>query len=107
LQGPGLLIVAPLIVCFFAGGAVLSIVLSRAELVPAWNPWLHAAALGAAVGGGALASAGLVLGRIVGLTVLALFSVPQVLAGFAVRLQPDNSVGFSRAPVRATVPPAS
>jgi hypothetical protein len=100
MQGPGLLIVAPLIICFFAGGAVLSIALGRAGMVPAWNPWLHACALLAAAGGGALASEGLVSARIVGLTVLALFSAPQVWLGLAiarapssVRLKPDATTG--------------
>lgn len=84
MQGPGLLIVAPMIVCFFAGGAMLSIALRRAGRVPALNPWLHVCAVGAAIGGGALASAGFVPARLVGLTVLALFSAPQVWAGLAI-----------------------
>jgi hypothetical protein len=83
MQGPGLLIVAPLIACFFAGGAAMSIALAHARIVPAWHPWLHVLALAAAAGGGALASAGVVPPRIVGLTVLALFSAPQFLAGLA------------------------
>jgi hypothetical protein len=48
MQGPGLLLLAPLILCFFVGGAWLSVALARAGIVPRWNPLLHGAAVGVA-----------------------------------------------------------
>jgi hypothetical protein len=92
MQGPGLLLLAPLILCFFVGGAWLSVALARAGIVPRWNPLLHGAAVGVAGVGGALASAGLVSPRIVGLAFLALVSAAQVAVGVAL---------WRRAPGRA------
>jgi hypothetical protein len=83
MQGPGLVLLAPMILSFFAGGAALSIAFARAGIVSRWNPALHLAALAVAVAGGALASAGLMSARAVGLAVLALFSAPQCLVGVA------------------------
>ena len=83
MQGPGLVLLAPLLVSFFAGGAVLSVAFARAGLVSRWNPRLHLVALAIAVIGSALASAGVLSARFVGLTTLACFSAPQALIGVA------------------------
>jgi hypothetical protein len=83
MQGPGLVLLAPLLLSFFIGGAVLSIAFARAGIVSKWNPWLDLAALVVAVAGGALASSGVVPARAVGLTVLGLFAAPQVHCGVA------------------------
>lgn len=84
MQGPGLLLLAPLLVCFFAGGIGLSLVLRRAALVPRANPHLYTAALATAVVGGTLAAAGLVPARAVGLAALGLVAAAQAWAGLAV-----------------------
>ncbi len=54
MQGPGLLLLAPLIVCFFIGGGWLSFALAKAGVVARGNPRLHLLALGVAVVGGVL-----------------------------------------------------
>jgi hypothetical protein len=87
MQGPGLVLLAPLILGFFVGGAWLSIAAARAGVVPRWNPWLHAIALVTALAGRALASAGLVPPRIAGLTVLAIFAAAQIHVGLALLRQ--------------------
>jgi hypothetical protein len=89
MQGPGLLIVAPLIVCFFAGGAVLSIALARAGVVPAWNPWLHVRARCRSRRRRAGVRGTRPPEDRVGLTVLALFTAPQVWAGLAIARGPS------------------
>jgi len=84
MQGPGLWILAPMIVCFFAGGAGLAIVLARAGAVSSWNGWLHGVALLIGVLGAAVASAGILNSRVVGLAVLSAVSAAQIWTGLAV-----------------------
>lgn len=90
MQGQGLMLLAPLILSLFVGGAVLSIALARAGVVSRWNPWMHAIAMAAAVIGGALASSGLVPARVVGLAFLAVVAASQVWVGMV--LQQRRSV---------------
>lgn len=85
MQGPGLRLIAPLIACFFAGGACLSIALGRAGVVTRRNAHLHGLALVIAVAGGAIASAGLVPARTVGLAVLGVVSLAQIQVGLVLR----------------------
>jgi hypothetical protein len=81
MQGPGLALLGPLLLAFFAGGAWLSIAAARAGLVPRWNPWLHAIAIGVAIAGGASAKAGIGSPRIAGLAMLAIVSAAQIQVG--------------------------
>ncbi len=83
MQGPGLLLLAPLIACFFLGGGGLSFALSQVRVVSPWNFRLHGIALVVAVAGGALASKGLAPPRAVGLVTLGIVSATQVWVGGA------------------------
>jgi hypothetical protein len=83
MQGPGLLLLAPLIACFFIGGGALSVALARAGVVARGNARLHLLAVGVAVVGGAMASRGLLPPRAVGLTALGIVSVAQAWLGAA------------------------
>jgi hypothetical protein len=77
MQGPGPLLLAPLILCFFAGGGALSRALARAGVVPRANFHLH----GVALAGGALARLSVLLSRAVGPALLALVSGAQAWLG--------------------------
>ena len=81
MQGPGLLMIAPLILAFFAGSIWLSVALARAAVVPRWHPRLYALALAVIVAGGALASAGANAPRAVGLSMLAVIAAAQAQLG--------------------------
>ena len=83
MQGPGLVLLAPMILSFFIGGAGLSFALARRDVVSRWNPRLHGAAVAVAVIGGAMASAGLMPARVVGLAALGLVSAAQIGIGMA------------------------
>jgi hypothetical protein len=83
MQGPGLRLLAPLILCFFVGGAWLSLALWRRGDVSRANPWCHAAAVAVAVAGGLSAARGLVPPRAVGLVALGLVAGAQLWAGLA------------------------
>jgi hypothetical protein len=83
MQGPGLLMLAPLLASFFAGGWLLSLASARARVVPRWNVWLYPIAFAVAIAGGRLAAAGLVEGRLVGLAMLGLVSAAQAWVGAA------------------------
>ena len=83
MQGPGLLLVAPLILSFFVGGAWLSVAFARLAIVPWTNVWTHAAAVGIALLGTMGATAGILSARTVGLAVLGAISVAQGWAGAA------------------------
>jgi hypothetical protein len=83
MQGPGLLMIAPLILAFFAGSIWLSVALARAAVVRRWHPWLYALALAVVVAGGALASAGAIAPRTVGLSMLAVIAAAQAHVGVA------------------------
>jgi len=67
MQGPGLLLIAPLIVSFFAGSVLLSIALTKSGTASTAAVYMHLAALGLAVLGGIGASRGIVSSRAVGL----------------------------------------
>jgi hypothetical protein len=84
MQGPGLLLLAPMILSFFAGGAMIAFALVNAGAVSRWNLRLHAVALLAAAAGGAMASSGVVPARAVGLAVLACVAGGQMWSGAAV-----------------------
>jgi hypothetical protein len=119
MQGPGLVIVAPLIVSFFAGGAMLSRALAAADVVSRWNARLHGLALGVAILGGAAASAQLVSARLVGLVVLGLVAAAQAWIGLALSRRTARPIRWRRlasavvlvvsaaAPLRASSPMAS
>jgi hypothetical protein len=83
MQGPGLALLAPLLLSFFAGGAVLSVALVRVGAVSRWNAGLHFIAVAVAAIGGWLASGQLMSPRLVGLTVLAFVSAAQAWVGIA------------------------
>jgi hypothetical protein len=83
MQGPGLLLLAPLIACFFIGGAWLSSALARAGVVASGNARLYLGALGIVMVGGLLASRGWVPARVVGLTALGVISGLQIGLGIA------------------------
>jgi hypothetical protein len=83
MQGAGLLYIAPLILCFFAGSAVLALGFARAGTAPRACAWLLAAALGLALVGGPLASGNPGAARAVGLGVLGLVGGSQAWLGLA------------------------
>jgi hypothetical protein len=82
MQGPGLRLVEPFILGFFAGGILLSIAFAKSGAVSKASAYMYPIALGIAVVGGPAASAGFLPSRIVGLSVLAAVSISQVLIGF-------------------------
>lgn len=92
MQGPGLMLLAPLIVCFFLGGGGLSLAFANARVVSPWNFRLHLIAIAVAVGGGLLAGQGLIPPRAVGLTTLGIVSAAQAWIG--VCLIQKHSGGF-------------
>jgi hypothetical protein len=83
MQGPGLILLAPLIASFFAGGATLSAALSRVGVVSSWNARLHGLALAFVLSAGALAALHLVPPRAVGLGYLGVVSGAQAWAGMS------------------------
>ncbi|HRH46003.1 MAG TPA: hypothetical protein PKY82_30450 [Pyrinomonadaceae bacterium] len=83
MQGPGLILLAPLILCFFLGGGGLSWIFSKNRLVSPWNFRLHLIAIVIAVFGGLLATRGLIPSRVVGLVALGIISAAQVWIGIA------------------------
>lgn len=100
MQGPGLIVLAPLLLGFFIGGAAISIGLSRLGIVSRWNVWLHGIAILVAVLGGLAASTGFVPSRIVGLAFLAMVGGAQAWSGISI----DSGAVSQRAsyPVRAS-----
>jgi hypothetical protein len=83
MQGPGLMLLAPLLLSFFVGGALLSFALAAEGVVSRWSPRLQMIGLAAAIAGGGLASAGWLPARFVGLATLAAFSAAQALVAQA------------------------
>jgi hypothetical protein len=83
MQGPGLVLLAPLILSFFLGGPVLAAALARVGSVSHWNAGLYGLALAVAVAGAALAAAGLADARLVGLGFLGVISAAQIWTGLA------------------------
>jgi hypothetical protein len=88
MQGAGLLFIAPLILCFFAGSAVLAAGFARAGAAPRASALLLAVALGLAVVFGPLASGNAGAARAVGLGVLGLVSASQAWLGLALWRRP-------------------
>lgn len=86
MQGPGLRVLAPMLLAFFIGGATLAVGAARAGLVPRLNPWLHALAVGVAFSAPLWAKGNPTAARIAGLTVLALVSLS--LAGIGLGMAP-------------------
>lgn len=95
MQGPGLLLLAPLILCFFLGGGVLSYAFAKARLVSRWNLRLYGIAIGVAIIGGLMAAKGFVPSRAVGLLTLSIVSAAQVWIGMALWEQPARMAGLS------------
>lgn len=95
MQGPGLRLLAPLILCFFVGGGVLSYAFAKAQLVSRWNLRLHGIAIGVAIIGGLLAAKGFVPARAVGLLTLGIISAAQVWLGAAQRERQVKSAGLN------------
>jgi hypothetical protein len=83
MQGPGLALLAPLLIAYFVGVGLLAIGMRRAGLVSRWNTRLLAAALAVALAAPVLVRGGIVAPRAVGLTVLGLFSASLVGTGLA------------------------
>jgi hypothetical protein len=86
MQGPGLAVLIPMVLAFFAGAVTLAIGAAGMGLVPAWNPWLDALALAVALSAPLWAHGHPPRARAVGLTVLALVSAS--LAGIGRGLAP-------------------
>ena len=93
------LLLAPMILSFFVGGALIALALVRAGAVTAWNLRLHGIAVLAAAAGGAMAASGLVPARAVGLTVLGLIALAQIWSGVAASRSPQP-----RRAARAAIP---
>jgi len=81
MQGPGLRLLAPLLLAFFAGGAWLSVAAARAGIVSRADARLHLGALVMAILGGAAVKLGLGSARDVGLAVLGLVVAAQAGIG--------------------------
>jgi hypothetical protein len=79
MQGPGLALLAPLILAFFIGAATLAVAAWRAGMVTGRNPLLHVAAVAVACSAPVAVRFDPALARVVGLSVL--FLVSASLAG--------------------------
>jgi len=96
MQGPGLLLIIPLIGCFFAGAAWLSVAYAKAGRISRWNPALYPIALVVAVGGAMLEAADdLVDARTVGLLTLWTVAAAQVWLGAALRAQREPRAAYA------------
>jgi len=83
MQGPALLLITPLIIAFFIGGAWLSMALAREGIVSRRNPSLYAIALGVGVLAALLARVGGASPRTLGLVALGSVSAAQIWVGVA------------------------
>lgn len=81
MQGPGLRLVAPFILCFFVGGVFLSVALRKARIVTRASVYMYLVALAIAAAGGAAVVGGMLSGRVVGLSVLGAVSMAQACVG--------------------------
>jgi hypothetical protein len=90
MQGPDLVLLAPMLASFFAGSVVLAIGFARAGVTSRWNPTLFVVALAVALVGSRLVGAEPGGQRIVGLAVLGLMSFSQAWLGFALWRSSDN-----------------
>jgi hypothetical protein len=86
MQGPGLAVLAPMLLAFFVGAATLAVGAAHVGLVPRTNPWMHAAAVAVALSAPLWAQGDPGAARIAGLTVLALVSLS--LAGIGLGMAP-------------------
>jgi hypothetical protein len=83
MQGPDLLLIAPLIAAFFVGSVVLAIGFSRARWVPSGHLFLYAIAVLAVIVAGVTRGSDMVGPRVSGLVVLGLVSLSQAWLGLA------------------------
>lgn len=91
MQGPGLLLILPLIACFFAGAAWLSVAYAKAAAISRWNPALYLVALVVAGGGAMLeAATDLIDARTVGLLTLWTVAAALVWLGAVLWRQPQG-----------------
>lgn len=90
MQGPGLRLIAPFILCFFLGGVFLSIALAKEGAVSKASGFIYLAALGIAVVAGTAASFGTIATRVVGLSVLGAVSLAQALLGLELSRVPER-----------------
>jgi len=102
MQGPGLLLIAPFIISFFAGSVLLSIALAKVRVVSRASLYMHTISFGLAIVGGFAASHGLVSSRAVGLTVLGLISLAQASLGIELRRVPQSATLNGESHSRAT-----
>ncbi len=86
MQGPGLAILAPMLLAFFVGAATLAVGAARVGLASRVNPWLHALAVAVALSAPLSAKGNPPVARVVGLTVLGLISAS--LAGIGLGMAP-------------------
>ena len=89
MQDAGLLYIAPLILCFFAGSAVLAAGFESAGVVSRGSLILLVVAVALAFIGGPLASGNAGAARVLGLAVLGLVSASQVWLGLALWRRPS------------------
>jgi hypothetical protein len=94
MQGPDLVLLAPMLLSFFAGSVVLAIGFARTGATPIWNPMLFIVALAVALVGSRLFAAEPSGQRIVGLAVLGLISFSQAWLGFGLWKSPDDRRDF-------------
>jgi hypothetical protein len=88
--GGGLLAIAPLLLAFFVGSALLAHGFARAGVASRASVWLIAGALALAVIGGRLAAGNAAAARGIGLGVLGLVSVSQAWLGAALWRRPSG-----------------
>jgi hypothetical protein len=95
MQTEGLWLLAPMLACFFIGGAKLSFALARARVITLGGAYLHWGALEVAVVGGGLVALAWAPSRAVGIVVLGSVALAQAWAGIGIATR-----------VRAAAPPA-
>lgn len=86
MQGPGLAVLAPMLLAFFVGAATLAVGAANVGLVSRRNPWLHAGAVAVALSAPLWAKGNPAAARVAGLSVLALVSLS--LAGIGLGMAP-------------------
>jgi hypothetical protein len=90
LQGPDLVLIAPMLVSFFLGSIVLALAMALAGEIAVWNPALFVLALVVAFAGSRLFGADPNTQRIIGLAVLALISLSQAWLGYELWDSPNG-----------------
>jgi hypothetical protein len=98
MQGPDLVLLAPMLVSYFAGSVVLAIGFARAGATSMWNPTLFIVALAVALVGSRLFGAEPGGQRIVGLAILGLISFSQAWLGIALWKSPGERRDFDHRP---------